>query len=51
MTFLNRLLLADSQLKTIRLASSVFYLFSSEICGSSYVNSPPLSAVSKDPSP
>lgn len=49
MTFPNRLLLADSQLKTIRLGSSVFYLFSSEICGSRYVNSPPPSAVSKDP--
>lgn len=49
MTFPNRLLLADSQLKTIRLASSVFYLFSTEICGFCYINSPPLSAVSKDP--
>lgn len=27
----------------------MFYLFSSEICGSCYVNSPPLSAASKDP--
>lgn len=49
MTFPNHCLLADRQLKTIRLASSVLYLFSSEICGSSYVNSPPLSAVSEDP--
>lgn len=48
MTFPNCLLLADGQLKTIGLASSVFYLFSSEIHGSCYVNSPPLSAVSQD---